>query len=622
MANYVFVDPNLEVVPPAAETAMPVVEPDARVATAPGEHLRQVPRVTPRIDHSNDLPDFFRKLYDEVELRPSLKHRICPVAISDEDQPKHFAVILLEEELGTDVTRAVVSALAKKGWMLAPEKPFYIAPPSVMVELARDTINEHQRNSKGGPNIKKEDSPLWALFNRVAVFALKFEASDIHIVINHSKATSQIKFRVDGRLTKPREFEFETTKMLDMVAYIYNCHSNTGSENTFNENQAQQCQVVARIDGQLVQFRWASNRTAVGAKVVMRVIPQQETSAKVRTLEELGYLPPQVMKWRRAISRLGGGMLIAGVVGSGKSTTGVTVMSMLPEWMAKYTIEDPVEQLIHDADQFSISRALNDEGSDPFLAVKRQTKRMDPNAVYIGEIRDRESASLFRDIAESGHRALSTVHAPSAIDMITLRLVSAELGIPRDVIATPNFINLLVYQALVPKLCSCNVAATEKYSDEYLSRIERLFDIDRSRIRAENHDGCPKCIRESLPELNGTKGRVLVAEMIEPTPEMLLLFRDSKNLELKEYIRSMRTARFDEPDTDGKSALEVAMYHVAHGTIDPKEVELKFGFFDQYEAEIAGSRPRSRRATGAAPRLKHGFALKGRGQRRAGNRAY
>lgn len=64
------------------------------------------------------------------------------------------------------------------------------------------------------------------------------------------------------------------------------------------------------------------------------------------------------------------------------------------------------------------------------------------------------------------------------------------------------------------------------------------------------------------------------------------------------------------------------MYHVAQGTIDPKEVELKFGSFDQYEADVAGSRPRLGRAAGAAPRIKNGFTLKGRGQRRAGNRAY
>jgi type II secretory ATPase GspE/PulE/Tfp pilus assembly ATPase PilB-like protein len=213
---------------------------------------------------------------------------------------------------------------------------------------------------------------------------------------------------------------------------------------------------------------------------------------------------------------------------------------------------------------------------------------MDPDAVMIGEIRDHESAGLFRDIAESGHRAFSTVHAPSAIDMITLRLVSTELGIPRDVIATPNFLNLLVYQALVPKLCShCCVPAEKVYEAAYLDKIERLFKVGKSSISAKNAEGCSHCQRKALPELNGSRGRIVVAEMIEPTPKMLLLFRDSKNLELKEHIRSLRTARFDEPDTTGKSALEVAMYHVARGVIDPKEVELKFGSFDQYELEIA-----------------------------------
>jgi type II secretory ATPase GspE/PulE/Tfp pilus assembly ATPase PilB-like protein len=204
----------------------------------------------------------------------------------------------------------------------------------------------------------------------------------------------------------------------------------------------------------------------------------------------------------------------------------------------------------------------------------------------IGELRDKESSSLFRDIAESGHRAFSSVHAPSAIDMITLRLVSSEMGIPRDVIATPNFINLLVYQALVPKLCPCcRRDATAVYDNAYLERIERLFEIDRSRMKAQNDSGCNECIRKGLPELNGSKGRIVVAEMIEPTPKMLLLFRESKNLELKSYIRNLRTAKFDEPDSTGKSALEVAMYHVAQGTIDPREVEVKFGSFEQYEAE-------------------------------------
>ena len=536
------------------------------------------------VEHAEDLPAFSRKLYELVGMQPSLKHRLCPIDVSTDATPQTFAVVLLRDELHTELTADLVQSLGFKGWKLAPEG-YYIAPTAVMVDLARDGINENRKVGKGSAGAKKQDSALWNLFEGAAVFALDNDASDIHIEIDRTKVDSQIKFRVDGRLTKPREFQIDTFKLLDMVAYLYNVHSNSGSENTFNENQPQQCQIASSIKGNKLLFRWASNKTASGTKVVMRVI-KQDSVETIRSLPALGYLQPQIAIWARALSRLGGGTLVAGVVGSGKSTTLQTVMSMLPDWMAKYTAEDPVENLIPGAAQFSVSRSLTGDNEDPFLAIKRQTKRMDPDVVMIGELRDKESSSLFRDIAESGHRAFSTVHAPSAIDMITLRLVSSEMGIPRDVIATPNFINLLVYQALVPKLCPCcKREATEVYDDAYLARIERMFAIERLRLKAQNNEGCEQCRRKQLPELNGSKGRIVVAEMIEPTPKMLLLFRDCKNLELKHYIRSLRTAKFDEPDSTGKSALEVAMYHVAHGVIDPREVEIKFGSFEQYEAE-------------------------------------
>ncbi|MFC5550205.1 GspE/PulE family protein [Massilia aerilata] len=558
---------------------------------------------TVTVEHPDDLPVFSRKLYDVVALALSLKHRVCPIDVSTESEPKRFAVVLLQSERNSDIADALVAGLQEKGWKIA-ETGYYIASPSVMDELARDGINANRKTGKGLES-KKQDSALWGLFQSAARFALDNGASDIHIRINRTQANSQIMFRIDGRLTKPREFAIATDRLLDMTAYVYNIHGQSGSENIFNENAPQQCQVAATINGVKVQFRWASNKTARGTKVVMRVIVQ-DTEENIRTLTQLGYLPPQLSIWSRAISRLGGGILISGVVNSGKSTSLQSVLATMPDWMEIMTIEDPVENLIPNSDQFSVSRSLTSDADDPFIAAKRQTKRMDPDVVMIQEIRDKESAALFRDIAESGHRAFSTIHAPSATDIITLRLSSNELGIPRDVIATPGFLTLLVYQALVPKLCSCKKHAAEVYDAEYLERIERLFQIDRSRIKAENREGCEVCLRKDLPELAGTKGRLMVAEMIEPTEKMLLMFRDGKNLELRRYIRSQRIARFDEPDSTGKNALEVAMYHVSHGHLDPKEVERKFGTFEQYEREFGNE-------GGIASRKKRlgSFALRG-----------
>lgn len=543
------------------------------------------------IVHTDDLPEFSRKLYDVVNLQPSMRHLLCPVLIDGaKEGDGRFAIILLDEMMRSDITEEVIKVLEFKFMKANPF--YYVATKSVLVELCRDAVTENRKKATatGLAVTRKEGSALWALFESAAVFAMKNDASDLHFEIDRSSPQSQIRFRVDGRMTNPREFQVGTMEMLDTVAYLYNVHSKSGSENTYNENKPQQCQIQATINGRRMLFRWASNQTAKGTKVVMRMLNQDETQT-IRSLEDLGYLPGQIATWLRAIARLGGGTVISGVVGSGKSTTIQTIMSMMPDWMALYTVEDPVEYIMPRVAQFSVSRVMSDQGTDPFLAVKRQLKRMDPDAVLVGEIRDEESAGLFRDIAESGHRAFATVHAPSAIDMITLRLTSDELGIPRDVIATPNFLNLLVYQALVPKICQhCKLPAAEVLKPTYLAEITRLFGIDSAKVRARNVDGCDHCRRESLPELNGSKGRLVVAEMIELDTTMLMLFRDQKNLELKDYIRSLRTAGFDEADSTGKTVLEVAMYQVSQGVVDPREVEAKFGSFEQYARERALSK--------------------------------
>lgn len=552
-------------------------------------HMRSGVEPYARIEHADDLPAFQVKLYDVISMRPSLRHRVCPIDVSPSPSGKVFALILLQDEFNTDVHTTVVAQMMEKGWAQA-HPACYIAPASVLLDLARDGINSVTRKVIDGINTQA-DGPLWQLFEGMGEFALMHHSSDIHFCIDRSSARSQVSFRIEGKLTSPRQFEIETLKLLDMVAYLYNVHGKSGSEGTFNENQPQQCQINTTIKGKNVLFRWASNKTALGTKVVMRVIPR-DTASSVWTLTQHGYLPAQQEIFQRAIGALGGGVLVGGIVGSGKSKLLQTLLAMLPKHMAKYTIEDPVENYIPGADQFSVSRSLAEEDGDPFIVAKRQTKRMDPDAVMIGEIRDRESASMFLDIAGSGHRAFSSVHAPSAFDMLTVRLSSEDFGIPRETLATPGLINLLAYLALVPKLCgNCKLPAKGVLPPEYLERIQRLFDIAPERINTTNCKGCEECRRNGLPELNGLRGRQVVAEMIEPNTTMLAMLRDGKSLELQKYVRSTRFARFDEADTTGKTALEVAMYFVAAGELDPREVEEKFGSFTKYELDYGRGSP-------------------------------
>lgn len=73
--------------------------------------------------------------------------------------------------------------------------------------------------------------------------------------------------------------------------------------------------------------------------------------------------------------------------------------------------------------------------------------------------------------------------------------------------------------------------------------------------------------------------------MLELDTYMLEMIRDHRNIDLIKYVNKQRTAGFNEEDSVGKSAMEVAMYRCSRGEVSPFEIEEKFGTFEQYESE-------------------------------------
>ncbi|AQS39912.1 Type II/IV secretion system protein [Shewanella psychrophila] len=195
-------------------------------------------------------------------------------------------------------------------------------------------------------------------------------------------------------------------------------------------------------------------------------------------------------------------LLITGVTGSGKSTTIKNVL----EWMynKKYgsnacfvTVEDPVEYRIMGAIQSSVVRLK--EGVNPFLPALKSAMRRDPDVLMIGETRDDQTATALTGAIESGHYAVTTVHAGSVTTAIQ-RLES--LGVKKDRLASPGFIAGIITQTLVPILCGhCKVYwGTDNFE-------HRLF--------TKNIGGCEKC------NCSGTAGRRPVFEMLVPDLNML-----------------------------------------------------------------------------------------------------
>lgn len=526
------------------------------------------------INSIDQLPTGWSMESSALKINEDVKHHVIPLFYNDGDMPIYRLLVEKRSAHHPYVT-SLKEQLKQKNIKPANDQ-IYIADSSLFYTF------QHSGNSVKDLQAEViENNQGLKLLKELTAFAFKYDSSDIHCEVEtrNGNEKSQIEFRIMGRLVPVERFNLPTPMVDLLVAYIFNLKGEGNSTSNFSPVEQQQCNVTGFEfePGKSANMRVACAPTYRGYKIVIRLTPANGPS-KSKTLPELGYLPDQLEKIELALGNKGGGILIAGVVGSGKSTSTESMIGMAPSHWEIYTVEDPIEREIANATQFQIARNLEEENNTAFLGVKRQLKRMDLDACFIGEIRDRETAAMFRDVIESGHRGWSTIHAGSAYEVVGIRLPSEELGIPRHVIASPNFLNLVIYQALVPKLCECKLHGKGILSEEYLSFIEMNFGINPDQIRVANPEGCPLCRNDDIPDLVGIKGRTVVAEMLEINAVAADFIMQGNNQGLYAlFTTNEQRQSYTSPITEGKFAWEVALYHVSQGTFDPRSVEQVFG---------------------------------------------
>lgn len=557
------------------------------VASAPAnkalENLNGAETDILRISNFSELMGYKDVLYSKISMATEFHVKICPVQLAEDHTL--FALIVDEKEQIDELIDSIKDMLMAKGYRPA-QKWLVLAPFNVMFELSRSGLKRLVSEKKNG---ERATSSLYMLFEEVARFGIAEKSSDLHFEIDLESATSPVRFDIDSQKIYLKEFYYPSQDLLACVGHMFNTKGNTVSENVFNMNLRQHCNIPLTIGGKKYEFRFASTPSINGILVVMRII-DLERQPEWSDYSYLGHLPDQIEAIERAVSKPKGGFVICGRVGSGKSRLLHTILSKMPNTKSIITIEDPVEDRLPNATQIPISRSMDDESSNPFLSVSRTIKRLNPNIVAAGEVRDKVSGQLFRDIIEGGVYGFCTVHAGGVVEALNIRLVSKDLGVGREIVATPDFLNLIVFQALVRTLCTCKRPAEEVYDEAYLSRIEEIFPgLSRKTMRAANKEGCKHCNRKYSNVFNGFGRRIAVAEIWRPDYGTLFLIRDGRSIEVAQRFNMMREAGFDEPITKGKTALEVAMYHVHQGTMDPKEVEAQLGNFEDYYDGVKGA---------------------------------
>jgi general secretion pathway protein E len=226
----------------------------------------------------------------------------------------------------------------------------------------------------------------------------------------------------------------------------------------------------------------------------------------------------------------------------------------------------------------------NDELTNQRYAdTMRALMRGDPDAVMLGEIRDKLTAMFALQIAETGHLAMGTVHA-HLISTIVPRLTNDQIGVSRQALTGPNILNLLVYQALVPKVCqSCALTTNEAIADPEVAELVELlhskFNVPTSNMRWQRAGGCQQCNQR------GTKGKTIVAEMLRPDRVWLKKVRQCDDDGALEQYRSASDGCLQSPDMTGKTVFEHTLYKALQGQVDVRSCE-EFESFTRAEVLV------------------------------------
>lgn len=440
---------------------------------------------------------------------------------------------------------------------------------------------ESTHATKGKRNAHDEKrSPSRILFEEIVLDALRRRATDIHFCVRPENYDSAaILFRINGRIIKQNTYAGQSALIQEAVAAGYQAIGKEHSDPTFMANKAQQCIIPIEDKNLRIQLRYQSTPVVDGFDVVLRLLVTNIIDDKPLTLSQLGYSPSQIREIELVSRKSVGAILLAGITGSGKSTTLKTLMTMSPQRHKKksYSVEHPAEYKMYGVSQISV------QDHDSFHTAIRHLLRLDPDIIMPGEIRDAETAEFAHAMALTGHQIMSTIHASSAMAVFE-RFTEDSIGLSRHSISGKDVLNCIIYQRLIPSLCPhCKQGAIDAKDEngEYIMPDDRLLllasmGLDINKIKIAKESGCPECNHMGVDSLT------VAAEVLTMNREFLRCIRDGMDAEAEDIWLKRCAAPLTDDDCTGKLAIEHAIYKVSIGTFDPRDVEDAFEPFEIY----------------------------------------
>ena len=362
------------------------------------------------------------------------------------------------------------------------------------------------------------NSPATVLISR----ARKLRATDIHVdPINSSE--SRVRLRVDGQLSEYCRMDREVT---DHLINQWKMMSGLDIAEPFRPKEGRIDFPPSATEFSDVEARVTTTPVANGEAVAIRLFSRENVFIP---LGELGFGSPAQASVDKMLRRMEGLILVTGPTGSGKSTT---VYSMLETISTSginiVSIEDPVEFSVPFVRQMEVDERHGISMTDGL----RTLLRMDPDVVFLGEIRDEIAVEIAMRAASSGRYVFTTLHTRDVASVMT---ALRDLGLSNRSLAAN--ISGIVNQRLMRRLCTnC------RESIALTAETQALFD--RHRIDFPDHvyqpGGCPQC------RGTGYHGRIGVFEAISVDHEIRSAFAEGKSeWELRDLLADRGMVRLD-----------------------------------------------------------------------------
>ncbi len=284
-------------------------------------------------------------------------------------------------------------------------------------------------------NIKTivQDSPISKALSTILEYAAKNRASDIHI--EPLEKELKIRCRIDGILREimklPKTTESPMVSRIKILSAL-----------KIDEHRIpQDGQFTIKVADKTIDLRISISPVVWGEQVVIRLLDKSGTSLN---LDDMGYRGRAVRTIREGLKRSNGMILTSGPTGSGKSTSlYALIQEIKSDEINIVTLEDPVEYKMDGINQIQV----NADVGLTFASGLRSILRQDPNVVMVGEIRDKETATLAVQAALTGHLVFSTLHTNSAAGILPRLL---DMGIEPFLIAST--VHTVIGQRLVRRL--------------------------------------------------------------------------------------------------------------------------------------------------------------------------